>query len=76
MFESPIDGCVTGSKGKPLFLKRYKHPNAQYTLVLVHGTAGWSARRPAISPSNFSINVILRWLGPSTPRATGVFLAP
>ena len=42
-FESPIDGCVTGSKGKPLFLKRYEHPNAQYTLVLVHGTAGYSA---------------------------------
>jgi alpha-beta hydrolase superfamily lysophospholipase/2-polyprenyl-3-methyl-5-hydroxy-6-metoxy-1,4-benzoquinol methylase len=42
-FESPIDGCVAGSKGKPLFLKRYEHPNAQYTLVLVHGTAGYSA---------------------------------
>jgi alpha-beta hydrolase superfamily lysophospholipase/2-polyprenyl-3-methyl-5-hydroxy-6-metoxy-1,4-benzoquinol methylase len=42
-FESPIDGCVTGSKGKSLFLKRYEHPSAQYTLVLVHGTAGYSA---------------------------------
>jgi alpha-beta hydrolase superfamily lysophospholipase/SAM-dependent methyltransferase len=42
-FESPVDGSIAGSKGKPLFLKRYEHPNAQYTLVLVHGTAGYSA---------------------------------
>src|ERR1700677_2324256 len=41
-FESPVDGSIAGSKGKPLFLKRYEHPNAQYTLVLVHGTAGYS----------------------------------
>ena len=41
--ESPVDGSIAGSKGKPLFLKRYEHPNAQYTLVLVHGTAGYSA---------------------------------
>jgi alpha-beta hydrolase superfamily lysophospholipase/2-polyprenyl-3-methyl-5-hydroxy-6-metoxy-1,4-benzoquinol methylase len=41
--ESPIDGCVAGSEGKPLFLRRYEHPNAQYTLVLVHGTAGYAA---------------------------------
>jgi alpha-beta hydrolase superfamily lysophospholipase/2-polyprenyl-3-methyl-5-hydroxy-6-metoxy-1,4-benzoquinol methylase len=38
----PIEGCVPGSKGKPLFLRRYEHPNAEYTLVLVHGTAGHS----------------------------------
>jgi alpha-beta hydrolase superfamily lysophospholipase/2-polyprenyl-3-methyl-5-hydroxy-6-metoxy-1,4-benzoquinol methylase len=41
--ESPVDGSIAGSKGKPLFLKRYEHPNAEYTLVLVHGTAGYSA---------------------------------
>jgi alpha-beta hydrolase superfamily lysophospholipase/2-polyprenyl-3-methyl-5-hydroxy-6-metoxy-1,4-benzoquinol methylase len=41
--ESPVDASIAGSKGKPLFLKRYEHPNAQYTLVLVHGTAGYSA---------------------------------
>jgi alpha-beta hydrolase superfamily lysophospholipase/2-polyprenyl-3-methyl-5-hydroxy-6-metoxy-1,4-benzoquinol methylase len=41
--EPAVDGCVAGSKGKPLFLKRYEHPNAEYTLVLVHGTAGYSA---------------------------------
>jgi alpha-beta hydrolase superfamily lysophospholipase/2-polyprenyl-3-methyl-5-hydroxy-6-metoxy-1,4-benzoquinol methylase len=41
--EAPIDGRVKGSRGKPLFLKRYEHPNAEYTLVLVHGTAGYSA---------------------------------
>jgi alpha-beta hydrolase superfamily lysophospholipase/2-polyprenyl-3-methyl-5-hydroxy-6-metoxy-1,4-benzoquinol methylase len=40
--ESPVDGYVAGSKGKPLFLRRYDHPNAEYTLVLVHGTAGYS----------------------------------
>jgi alpha-beta hydrolase superfamily lysophospholipase/2-polyprenyl-3-methyl-5-hydroxy-6-metoxy-1,4-benzoquinol methylase len=39
--ESPVDGCVAGSDGKPLFLRRYEHPNAEYTLVLVHGTAGY-----------------------------------
>ena len=41
--ESPVDGSIAGSKGTPLFLRRYEHPNAQYTLVLVHGTAGYSA---------------------------------
>jgi alpha-beta hydrolase superfamily lysophospholipase/2-polyprenyl-3-methyl-5-hydroxy-6-metoxy-1,4-benzoquinol methylase len=41
--ESPVDGSIAGSKGKRLFLRRYEHPNAQYTLVLVHGTAGYSA---------------------------------
>jgi alpha-beta hydrolase superfamily lysophospholipase/2-polyprenyl-3-methyl-5-hydroxy-6-metoxy-1,4-benzoquinol methylase len=41
--ESPVDASIAGSKGKPLFLKRYEHPNAQYALVLVHGTAGYSA---------------------------------
>ena len=41
--EAPVDGWVAGSKGKPLFLKRYEHPNAEYVLVLVHGTAGYSA---------------------------------
>ena len=41
--ESPVDGSIAGSKGKPLFLRRYEHPNAQYTLLLVHGTAGYSA---------------------------------
>ncbi|MGC2564271.1 MAG: alpha/beta fold hydrolase [Mycobacterium sp.] len=41
--EYPVEGCVAGSKGKPLFLKRYEHPNAQYALVLVHGTAGYGA---------------------------------
>jgi alpha-beta hydrolase superfamily lysophospholipase/2-polyprenyl-3-methyl-5-hydroxy-6-metoxy-1,4-benzoquinol methylase len=41
--ESPVDDCVAGSNGKSLFLKRYEHPNAEYTLVLVHGTAGHSA---------------------------------
>ena len=41
--ESPVDGSIAGSKGTPLFLTRYEHPNAQYTLVLVHGTAGYSA---------------------------------
>ncbi|MGA7131471.1 MAG: alpha/beta fold hydrolase [Mycobacterium sp.] len=41
--ESPVDGSIAGSNSKPLFLKRYEHPNAQYTLVLVHGTAGYSA---------------------------------
>ena len=41
--ESPVDGSIAGSKGRPLFLTRYEHPNAQYTLVLVHGTAGYSA---------------------------------
>ena len=41
--ESPVDGTIAGSKGKPLFLRRYEHPNAQYTLLLVHGTAGYSA---------------------------------
>jgi alpha-beta hydrolase superfamily lysophospholipase/2-polyprenyl-3-methyl-5-hydroxy-6-metoxy-1,4-benzoquinol methylase len=41
--ESPVDWSIAGSKGKPLFLKRYEHPDAQYTLVLVHGTAGYSA---------------------------------
>jgi alpha-beta hydrolase superfamily lysophospholipase len=41
--ESPVDGTIAGSKGTPLFLTRYEHPNAQYTLVLVHGTAGYSA---------------------------------
>jgi alpha-beta hydrolase superfamily lysophospholipase/2-polyprenyl-3-methyl-5-hydroxy-6-metoxy-1,4-benzoquinol methylase len=41
--ESPVDGYVAGSKGKPLFLRRYEHPSAEYTLVLVHGTAGYSA---------------------------------
>jgi alpha-beta hydrolase superfamily lysophospholipase/2-polyprenyl-3-methyl-5-hydroxy-6-metoxy-1,4-benzoquinol methylase len=40
--ESPVDGYVAGSKGKPLFLRRYEHPSAEYTLVLVHGTAGYS----------------------------------
>jgi alpha-beta hydrolase superfamily lysophospholipase/2-polyprenyl-3-methyl-5-hydroxy-6-metoxy-1,4-benzoquinol methylase len=40
---SPVDGSIAGSKGTPLFLTRYEHPNAQYTLVLVHGTAGYSA---------------------------------
>ncbi|HEY1841435.1 MAG TPA: alpha/beta fold hydrolase [Mycobacterium sp.] len=40
---APVDGWVAGSKGKPLFLKRYEHPNAEYVLVLVHGTAGYSA---------------------------------
>jgi alpha-beta hydrolase superfamily lysophospholipase/2-polyprenyl-3-methyl-5-hydroxy-6-metoxy-1,4-benzoquinol methylase len=40
--ESPIDSYVAGSKGKPLFLRRYEHPDAEYTLVLVHGTAGYS----------------------------------
>ena len=43
VLESPVDGWVTGSKGKPLFLKRYEQPNAEYVLVLVHGTAGYSA---------------------------------
>jgi alpha-beta hydrolase superfamily lysophospholipase/2-polyprenyl-3-methyl-5-hydroxy-6-metoxy-1,4-benzoquinol methylase len=42
-FESPVEGSIAGSKGTPLFLTRYEHPNAQYTLVLVHGTAGYSA---------------------------------
>jgi alpha-beta hydrolase superfamily lysophospholipase/2-polyprenyl-3-methyl-5-hydroxy-6-metoxy-1,4-benzoquinol methylase len=42
-FEAPLDDSVAGSNGKPLFLKRYEHPNAEYTLVLVHGTAGYSA---------------------------------
>lgn len=42
-FEAPVDRSIVGSKGKPLFLKRYEHPDAQYTLVLVHGTAGYSA---------------------------------
>ena len=41
--ESPVDASIAGSKGTPLFLTRYEHPNAQYTLVLVHGTAGYSA---------------------------------
>jgi len=41
--ESPVDGSIAGSNGKPLFLRRYEHPNAQYTLLLVHGTAGYSA---------------------------------
>jgi alpha-beta hydrolase superfamily lysophospholipase/2-polyprenyl-3-methyl-5-hydroxy-6-metoxy-1,4-benzoquinol methylase len=41
--DPPVDGSIAGSKGKPLFLKRYEHPNARYTLVLVHGTAGYSA---------------------------------
>jgi alpha-beta hydrolase superfamily lysophospholipase/2-polyprenyl-3-methyl-5-hydroxy-6-metoxy-1,4-benzoquinol methylase len=41
--ESPVDWSIAGSNGKPLFLKRYEHPDAQYTLVLVHGTAGHSA---------------------------------
>jgi alpha-beta hydrolase superfamily lysophospholipase/2-polyprenyl-3-methyl-5-hydroxy-6-metoxy-1,4-benzoquinol methylase len=41
--ELPVDDRVAGSHGKPLFLKRYEHPNAEYTLVLVHGTAGYSA---------------------------------
>src|SRR6202161_2483678 len=41
--ESPVDGSIAGSKGTPLFLTRYEHPNAQYTLVLVHGTAGYGA---------------------------------
>ena len=41
--ESPVDASIAGSKGTPLFLKRYEHPNAQYALVLVHGTAGYSA---------------------------------
>ena len=41
--ESPVEGSIAGSKGTPLFLTRYEHPNAQYTLLLVHGTAGYSA---------------------------------
>jgi alpha-beta hydrolase superfamily lysophospholipase/2-polyprenyl-3-methyl-5-hydroxy-6-metoxy-1,4-benzoquinol methylase len=41
--EPPVDDRVAGSHGKQLFLKRYEHPNAEYTLVLVHGTAGYSA---------------------------------
>lgn len=40
--EPPVDGTVAGSRGKPLFVRRYEHPNAEYTLVLVHGTAGYS----------------------------------
>lgn len=40
--EPPIEGCVPGSKGKPLFLRRYEHPSAEYALVLVHGAAGHS----------------------------------
>lgn len=40
--QPPADGRVAGSNGKPLFVRRYEHPNAQYTLVLVHGTAGYS----------------------------------
>ena len=40
---SPVDGSIAGSKGTPLFLTRYEHPNAQYTLVLVHGTSGYGA---------------------------------
>ncbi len=40
---SPVEGSVAGSNGKPLFLRRYENPNAEYTLVLVHGTAGYSA---------------------------------
>jgi alpha-beta hydrolase superfamily lysophospholipase/2-polyprenyl-3-methyl-5-hydroxy-6-metoxy-1,4-benzoquinol methylase len=40
---SPVEGSIAGSNGTPLFLTRYEHPNAQYTLVLVHGTAGYSA---------------------------------
>ena len=42
-FESPVDESIAGSKGTPLFLTRYEHPNAQYTLLLVHGSAGYSA---------------------------------
>ncbi|CAM4015983.1 alpha/beta fold hydrolase [Smaragdicoccus niigatensis] len=33
---------VIGSGGKELFLRRYDNPNAEYVLVLVHGTAGHS----------------------------------
>lgn len=40
---APVEGRVAGSTGKPLFVKRYEHSNAEYTLVLVHGTAGYSA---------------------------------
>jgi alpha-beta hydrolase superfamily lysophospholipase/2-polyprenyl-3-methyl-5-hydroxy-6-metoxy-1,4-benzoquinol methylase len=43
VLEPPVDGCIAGSKGTPLFVRRYEHPNAEYTLVLVHGTAGHSA---------------------------------
>jgi alpha-beta hydrolase superfamily lysophospholipase/SAM-dependent methyltransferase len=37
-----VEGSVPGSKGKPLFLRCYERPDAEYVLVLVHGTAGHS----------------------------------
>jgi alpha-beta hydrolase superfamily lysophospholipase/2-polyprenyl-3-methyl-5-hydroxy-6-metoxy-1,4-benzoquinol methylase len=43
VFEPPADDAVTGSNGKRLFLKRYERADAEYALVLVHGTAGYSA---------------------------------
>jgi len=38
-----VEDSVPGSGGKPLFLRRYERPDAEYVLVLVHGTAGYSA---------------------------------
>lgn len=35
-----VEDAVTGSGGKRIFLRRYENPNADYVLVLVHGTAG------------------------------------
>lgn len=35
-----VEDAVTGSGGKRIFVRRYDNENADYVLVLVHGTAG------------------------------------
>jgi alpha-beta hydrolase superfamily lysophospholipase/2-polyprenyl-3-methyl-5-hydroxy-6-metoxy-1,4-benzoquinol methylase len=41
-FEPMAYDWVTGSGGKPIFMRRYENPDAEYVLILVHGTAGHS----------------------------------